>query len=223
MRWVVTNSPSGHRSASSTSTSPPPSRIEPGGPRLGDPGAVDLALLEGGERVGVGLGHDRDVAAAGRVGLEALVGEPGPQGHVLGVAQRRRGQRGASRSATESISGLDDQERRRPTSCPSTMRSASPSDWAKPLIAGLGPMNVASMAPENRASIASVPALKVAVSSVHVVAQCLGEHALFEADDRRSVGDVGEVAEPEGDGLAADRSIQMTRSRRRHRRMPQAA
>ena len=46
------------------------------------------------------------------------------------------------------------------------MRSASPFDWAKPLIAGLGPMNVASIAPESSASIASPPALKFVTSSV---------------------------------------------------------
>ena len=69
---------------------------QPGGPGLGDPGAVDVALLEGGEGVGVGLRQDRDIAPAGRVGREPLVSEPGPQGHVLGVAQRRRGQLGAS-------------------------------------------------------------------------------------------------------------------------------
>ena len=36
-----------------------------------------------------------------------------------------------------------------------------------------------------------------------VVVECLDEDVLFKADDRRSMSDVGEVAEPEGDGLAA--------------------
>jgi hypothetical protein len=42
----------------------------------------------------------------------------------------------------------------------------SPSVSAKALIAGLGPMNVASIDSDSRASLASVPALKVKVSSV---------------------------------------------------------
>ncbi len=44
------------------------------------------------------------------------------------------------------------------------MRRASPSDWAKPLIAGLGPMKLASMASANSASMASVPELNVTSS-----------------------------------------------------------
>ncbi len=52
-----------------------------------------------------------------------------------------------------------------PDVVPAMIRTASPSDCAKALIAGLGPMNVMSMAPLNIASTASVPALKVAVSS----------------------------------------------------------
>ena len=46
------------------------------------------------------------------------------------------------------------------------MRSASPLDLAKALIAGFGPMNAASMAPDSSASIAAGPALKVLVSSL---------------------------------------------------------
>ena len=60
------------------------------GPRLGDPRPFELALLEQVEGLGVVLGHDRDVAAAGGVGLEALLLQPGAQGDVLGVAQLRR-------------------------------------------------------------------------------------------------------------------------------------
>ena len=46
---------------------------------------------------------------------------------------------------------------------PATMRIASPFDLEKALMAGLGPMKVASMAPENRASVAAPPALKSVV------------------------------------------------------------
>ena len=46
------------------------------------------------------------------------------------------------------------------------MRMASPFDFWKALIAGFGPMNVASIESANSASTASGPALKVEVSSV---------------------------------------------------------
>src|SRR5664279_1196437 len=49
---------------------------------------------------------------------------------------------------------------------PATIRMASPLDLAKALIAGFGPMYVASMAPDSRASMAAGPALKVLVSSL---------------------------------------------------------
>ncbi len=52
-----------------------------------------------------------------------------------------------------------------PEVVPATSVTA-PSDLAKALMAGLGPMNVASMDSDRRASLASVPALKVKVSSV---------------------------------------------------------
>ena len=63
---------------------------QPRHPRLRQPRAVDLALLEQGERLGVLGRRDADIAAARRVGLEALVGEPGAQRHVLRVAELRR-------------------------------------------------------------------------------------------------------------------------------------
>ena len=46
------------------------------------------------------------------------------------------------------------------------MRTASPFDCAYALIAGLGPMNVASIAPPKSASTAAGPALKIWVVSV---------------------------------------------------------
>ena len=51
-----------------------------------------------------------------------------------------------------------------PLVVPLTIRRASPFDWAYPLMAGLGPMKLMSMASANIASTASVPVLKVAVS-----------------------------------------------------------
>ena len=77
--------------------------LEAGGEGLGHPGAVDVAGGEGGQGVAVGLGLDRDVAAAGVVGLEAVVGEEAAQGDVLGVAELRGGQRRAG----ELLDGVD--------------------------------------------------------------------------------------------------------------------
>ena len=81
-------------------------------PWLGHPGAVDLAARERLERLGVLLGQDRDVAAALRVGREAVVREPRPEGDVLGVAElRRRELLARARSAAEVDLRLDDEER----------------------------------------------------------------------------------------------------------------
>ena len=52
-----------------------------------------------------------------------------------------------------------------PDVVPETMRKAAPLDWAKPLIAGLGPMKLASRLPANSASTTSVPELNVCSSS----------------------------------------------------------
>ena len=49
-----------------------------GGPGLGDPTAVDGAVLEGGQRVGVVQVDDGDVTATGIVEGVALFGQPGP-------------------------------------------------------------------------------------------------------------------------------------------------
>ena len=94
IRWVVTNSPSGHSSASSSSTVPPPSStslVAHGSgthapSRAPDWNAASVSALSCGV-----IAH---VATAARVGLEPLLGEPRPQGDVLGVAERRRRQRG---------------------------------------------------------------------------------------------------------------------------------
>ena len=64
-------------------------------PRLGDPGAVDVAGDERIQRVRVRLRSDRHVAPAFEVGLVALLEEPGPQGDVLRVAELRRREDGA--------------------------------------------------------------------------------------------------------------------------------
>ena len=53
-----------------------------------------------------------------------------------------------------------------PEVAPDTMRMAWPLDLMNALMAGLGPMKLASMAFEKSASVASGPALKVCGSSV---------------------------------------------------------
>ncbi len=59
-------------------------------PRFGHPGTVDVARLELVERLRVLLRDDRNVAAARGVGLVPLVLQPRAQRDVLGVAELRR-------------------------------------------------------------------------------------------------------------------------------------
>ena len=117
---------------------------EPGGPGLGHPGAVDVAGDERGERLAVGLRLDRHVAAAGVVGLVALVLQPGPQGDVLGVAELRRGEASCPRGRSGESMPSRTTRNAPPEVLPDTMRMASPSDWAKALMAGFGPIRVMS-------------------------------------------------------------------------------
>ena len=83
-----------------------------------------------------------------------------------------------------------------PDVLPDTMRIASPSDWAKALIAGFGPMKDMSSAPANNASTASGPALNVLGSSFVSPSFC-SNSPCSTADDGRRVRDVGEVSEPD--------------------------
>ena len=112
---------------------------QPGRPRLGHPGAVDLPGHEGLEDLGVLLGLDADVAPTLERRLVALLGEPGPQRDVLGVAELRGGQGRAGEVVGRGDVGRVTRNAP-PEVVPATMRSASPPDWANPLIAGFGPM-----------------------------------------------------------------------------------
>ena len=76
---------------------------QPRHPRLRQPRAVELTLLEQREGLRVLGGRDVHVAAAGGVGLEALVGQPAAQRHILRVAELR----GGDRRAGEVGGGLD--------------------------------------------------------------------------------------------------------------------
>ena len=90
---------------------------EAGRPRLGHPGAVEGAGLEGGERVGVVLRRDVHVAATAGVGRVALFEQPGPQRDVLGVAERRAGERDAGEVGRRRRCPRGRRATRRPTWC----------------------------------------------------------------------------------------------------------
>ena len=109
MRWVVTNWPSGHRSASSTSTWPPPSCTSRVAQGSGTQAPSMSPAWKAASVSALSCGRS-DVAAAGVVGLEALLGQPGPQGDVLGVAERRGGEVVPSRSSTAWMSGCTTRE-----------------------------------------------------------------------------------------------------------------
>ena len=168
------------------------------GPRFRDPRAVELALLEQVQGLGVVLGHDRDVAAAGGVGLEALLLQPGAQGDVLGVAQLGRRDLLALEVLGALDAGLHDKERaarRRARDDPDRLAArlrVRVDGGVRPDVGGV-----------QRARVQRLYGLGAGVErarlELRVVAELLLEDAALDADDRRGVGDVGEVAEPERD------------------------
>ena len=169
---------------------------EAGRPRLGHPRPVEGAGLERGERVGVVLRRDAHVAAAAGVGLEALLGEPRPQGDVLGVAERRRRQRRAG-EVVGRVDALAHDERG------AARRRAG--DDAQRLAVGLG-VAVDRRVGADEAGVEGagehrLDDLGAGVErrrlELDAVAERLGEEAGLDADDRRGVGDVREVAEPQ--------------------------
>ena len=113
---------------------------EAGGPGLGDPGAVDVAGDERVEREAVLLGGDLHVAATLEVGLVALVLQPGPERHVLRVAELGR----RDRLAGQVLGGLDQSllttSAAPPEAAPDTTLMASPPDFWNRLMAGPEPM-----------------------------------------------------------------------------------
>ena len=179
---------------------------EAGGPGLGHPGAVDVTGAEGIQRVGVRLGADRDVAAPGRVGGQALGDEPGAQRHVLGVAQLRCGDGGAGQILRSGDPGADDQE---------GAAGGGAGDDADGLAVGLGVAvdrgvgadegHVEALG-EHRLDHVG-PGVEVLDLQVDVLAQGVGEEALGVPDDGGSVGHVGEVAQANGGCAAAVRRL----------------
>ena len=165
MRCVVTNWPSGHSVSSSTSTLPPPSWIRrvPHGSGTHAPSmAPDLNVSS---VCALSCGTTDTSPPPCGVGLETLLFQPIAQRHVLRVAELRRRDLLALEVSGRVDLGLDHEER--------TARCGAGDDadrlavrLAKALIAGFGPMYVASSAPAKIAVTTSGPALKVFVSSL---------------------------------------------------------
>ena len=90
IRWVVTNLPLGHRRRLVDQHLAAALLHEAGRPRLGHPGAVDVAGLERLERLGVLLRHDRRRRRRRSVSvLRPLLLQPVRERDVLGVAELR--------------------------------------------------------------------------------------------------------------------------------------
>ena len=160
----MTKSPSGQMSASLTSTLPPPSRMR---------------------RVAHGSGTQApssapawNAASVSALSWGVMLTSPPPLVSVVKPSSSSHARRATSwvlpsdgvasvvpaRSAGVSMPSRTTSEAP-PDVVPATIRRAAPSDLAYPLIAGFGPMKLASIAPENSASMTSVPELKVDVSS----------------------------------------------------------
>ena len=166
---------------------------QPRHPRLGKPRAVDVALLEQGQRLGVLGRRDAHVAAARGVGLEPLVREPAAQRDILRVAELRRRERRALEVGRR-VDPVADDERG------AAGRRAG--DDARRLAGGLDERVDRRVRPDvGRVDRAGRQRLDRGGAGVedgcrHVdVAEGVGEEPLLEADERRRVRDVGEVAE----------------------------
>ena len=225
IRWVVTNSPSGHSSASSSSTWPPPSLTRRVAHGSGTHAPSRAPAWNAASVSALSCGVIVHVAAAAGVGLVALLGEPRPQGDVLGVAERRRRQRRAG-EVVGRVDALAHDERG------AARRRAG--DDAQRLAVGLG-VAVDRRVGADEAGVEGagehrLDDLGAGVErrqlELDVGAERLGEQPGLDADDRRGVGDVREVAEAQRDGLACAAASSTppaavaARRRRRRRRTP---
>jgi hypothetical protein len=165
------------------------------GVRLRQPGAVELAALEQVEDVAVGRGRDRDVTAAVDAVLQPLAGQPGAQGDVLGVAQLRRGQRGALEIGGGGDPVPDDQL--------GATRRGSGDDADRVAVALAVSVDRRAGADVGGVQGAGEQRLHLVRTGVEHLrlqrggAELLGEQPLVHPDEGRGVRDVGEVAEPE--------------------------
>ena len=196
MRWVVTNWPSGQRSRLVDEGVPAALLDQARGPRLGHPGAVDRPGLERRQGVGVVLRCDVHVTATRSVGDVPLLLQPRPQRDVLGVAERRRRQGRAG----EVLRGVDaiTHDERGATRCRS-------GDDPQCLAARLGVAVDRRVGPDEagvqRTGEHRLDDLGARVErrrlQRHRRPESVGEVPTVHPDDRRRVGDVREVAEPQ--------------------------
>ena len=173
--------------------------VESGQIGLGHPGAVDLALLEelkGGRIVG---GDDAHVAAPLRVGLQAVGGEPGAQGDVLGVAELGCGQRSTAqvgRTGDVGIAANHQAGAPRGDSCDDAQRLAVALDEgvdcrARPDEGGVE-------RPRQERGDRRRPGIEGLGLQGHSGAEVASEDPLLDADQGGRVSEVREVPEPKG-------------------------
>ena len=176
-----------------------------GGPRLGHPRALQLVLLEGVERGRVVLRLDGHVSAARRVGLDAVRLEPRAQGHVLGVTELRRGD-----GLTLQVGGRVDVGLHHQRGAPRSGAGDDPEGLALRLgvaVDGGVRADVGGVdgAGEQRLD-GGRPGVVRRRLQLDVGPELVGEDALVHAHQRGGVGDVGEVAEAQGDLVARRRA-----------------
>ncbi len=190
---------------------------EAGRPRFGHPGPGDATLLEQGERLGVLDVDDRHVAATGGVGCKPVLGEPRPQGDVLGVAEGGRGER---RLRAEIVGGVDPvgDDQARPA-------RGGAGDNSQRLAVGLGEAVDRRVGadeggidgPGEQGLDRFAAGVEVGDLQRDVRSQGLGEGTAVDADDCRGVRDVREVAEAQRHGLGRRRDGQQQRPGNRRR------
>ena len=160
MSSVVTNWPAGHRLRSSTRTLPPPS--------------FTSRVAQGSGTQAPAIRFCWKAVSVWELSWGTIFTSPPPWVSVLRPWERNQARAATScvlpswgvatfwpfRSAALLMLGLTTRAAP-PEVAPAMIRRASPFDFTKALIVGLGPMKVASMAPENRASVAAPPALKI--------------------------------------------------------------
>ena len=177
---------------------------EAGRPRLGHPGAVEVAGLEGGERDRVLLGQDGDVAGSGLVDLVAVLVEVVAQGDVL----RPTGLGGGDPRAAQVLDPRDARSHdQRGAAAGGTGDDAD--GLALALDEGVDGRVRADVGGVERPGEQRLHGRRAGVERLGAqpgVAELVGEDAGGVAVHRRRVRDVGEVAEPQlGGGRTAGR------------------
>src|SRR2546421_578465 len=140
----------------------------------------------------------RSFAAAGGVGLEALLLQPGAQGDVLGVAQLRR----SHLLALQVLGALDARLHHEERAARRRARD-DPDRLTARLCVGVDGRVGADVRGVERTRGHGLDRGRAGVErarlELHVASELVLEDAALYADDRRRMGYVGEVAEPERD------------------------